>query len=117
MQRVISKKVKLVSLAATAIVAVSVATALAAPVLQPGTTVAPHGNRGTCTDCHTYAAPPVVTPPDVTPPVVTPPVVTPPVVGGGHDSDGEHEHAVKAVHKKHHAKKHHTHKARAHERD
>ena len=73
------KKAWLVALAATALVAASVATALAAPVLQPGVTSAP-GMSGVCTDCHVYATPPVVTPPVVTPPVVTPPVVTPPVV-------------------------------------
>ncbi len=72
MQRTTSKKFKLVGLAATALVAASVAAAFAAPVLQPGTTVPPHGDRGTCTSCHTYATP-VVTPPVVTPPVVTPP--------------------------------------------
>jgi hypothetical protein len=134
MQRITSKKVKLVALAATAIVAVSVATAFAAPVLQPGTTVPAHGARGTCTNCHTYATPPVVTPPVVTPPVVTPPVVTPPVVtppsiGGDHDdhadADDAHE-AKQVVHKRHHAerhakkaahKKHRVRSASTHDRD
>jgi hypothetical protein len=114
MQRIASRKIKLVSLVATAIVAVSVATAFAAPVLQPGTTVPPHGPRGTCTDCHTYATPPVVTPP-----VVTPPAVTPPTVGVGHEHEGEIEHA-KATHKKHHAHKHakkRARKVRAHDHD
>jgi hypothetical protein len=106
MQRIISKKVKLVSLAATAIVAVSVATAFAAPVLQPGTTVAPHGARGTCTGCHTYATPPVVTPPVVTPPGVTPPVVTPPSVSGDHDAHEAAEHHAEKAHKKSRAHKH-----------
>jgi hypothetical protein len=119
MQRITSKKVKLVSLVAAAIVAVSVASAFAAPVLQPGTTVPTHGPRGTCTDCHTYATPPVVTPPVVTPPVVTPPVVTPPSVGEGHEHEGEIEHAEKA-HKKHHGHKHakkRARKVRAHAHD
>jgi hypothetical protein len=104
MQRTTSKKALFVGLAATALVA--------APVLQPGTTIPPHGARGTCTNCHTYATPPVVTPPVVTPPGVTPPVITPPVVtppdaGESHDGDHETEHvAKKAVHKKHHSKKH-----------
>ena len=126
MQRTISKKAKLVALAATAIVAVSVAAAFAAPVLQPGVTTPPHGARGTCTNCHTYATPPVVTPPVVTPPVVTPPVVTPPVVtppvvtppsaGEGHDDDSNVEHvAKKARHKKHHG--HSRAKKAARERD
>jgi hypothetical protein len=72
-------KAKLVAITATAILALSVTTAFGASVLQPGVTSAP-GMSGVCTDCHTYAKPPVVTPPVVTPPVVTPPVVTPPVV-------------------------------------
>jgi hypothetical protein len=131
LQRTFSKKARLVAVTATAILAVSVAAAFAAPVLQPGTTTAPHGNRGTCTGCHTYATPPVVTPPVVTPPVVTPPVVTPPVVtppvvtppnaDGEHDGDhdgadkGDHEsdhHAKKSAHKKHHKAKHHANKSR-----
>jgi hypothetical protein len=96
-----AKKAGFVAMAATAILAASVATAFAAPVLPAGTTSGPHNGRGTCSDCHTYAAPvvkppapapaPVVTPPAPAPaPVVTPPapapapapapVVTPPVV-------------------------------------
>jgi hypothetical protein len=123
------KKAGLVALAATALVAASVATALAAPVLQPGVTSAP-GMSGVCTDCHVYATAPVVTPPVVTPPVVTPPVVTPPVVtppvvtppvvtppvvtppvvtpgtGDGHDSEeGDKPVVKKASHEKHHKAK------------
>jgi hypothetical protein len=138
------KKAGLVAFAAMALVAASVATALAAPVLQPGVTSAP-GMSGVCTDCHVYATPPVVTPPVVTPPVVTPPVVTPPVVtppvvtppvvtppvvtpptpptppvvtpgsGDGHDSDeGDKPVVKKASHQKHHKAKA---KARHHHSD
>jgi hypothetical protein len=123
MQRTPVKKAGLVALTAIALVAASVATALAAPVLQPGVTSAP-GMSGVCTDCHVYATPPaptpppVVTPPVVTPPVVTPPVVTPPappvVTPGaevGHDSDEGDKPAVKKTthHKKHPKTKTHHH--------
>lgn len=106
MRRTLPKKAGLVALAAIAIIAVFVATALGAPVLQPGVTSAP-GMSGVCTNCHTYATPPVVTPPAPgVPPVVTPPAVTPPVVGAGHESEGSDGHvAKKAVHKKHHHRK------------
>jgi len=104
MRRTLPKKAGLVALASIAIVAVFVATALAAPVLQPGVTSAP-GMSGVCTDCHTYAKPPVVTPPVVTPPVVTPPTTTP-GAGERHEKEGSDEHvAKKAVHKKHHHRK------------
>ena len=116
MQRILSKKVKLVSLTAAALVAVSVATAFAAPVLQPGTTSGPHDSRGTCTDCHSYATvpvvtppvvtPPVVTPPVVTPPVVTPPVVTPPTADDDDDADEAREHESEKAHKKSRGHKH-----------
>ena len=114
MRMTLPKKAGLVALASIAIVAVFVATALAAPVLQPGVTSAP-GMSGVCTNCHTYATPPVVTPPVVTPPVVTPPTTTP-VAGAGHENEGSDEHvAKKAVHKK---KRHHRKAVRHHrERD
>ena len=81
---------------AIAILAVSAAAAFAAPVLQPGVTSWP-GMSGVCTDCHTYATPPVVDPPVVDPPVVDPPVVDPPVVtppssGDGSGSDSGHDY-------------------------
>ena len=53
-----AKKAIVVAIAVTAIVAGSVASAFAAPVLQPGVTSAP-GMSGVCTDCHVYATPPV----------------------------------------------------------
>jgi hypothetical protein len=124
MRRTPIKKAGIVALTATAIVVIFVATALAAPVLQPGVTSAP-GMSGVCTDCHVYAktpaTPPVVTPPVVTPPTVTPPVVTPPSAGEGHESDEagtsevkktESKVTTKASHKKHIA-----HKSRSHKRD
>ena len=116
-----SRKAKFVAAAAIAIIALSVATAFGAPVLQPGVTSAP-GMSGVCTNCHVYATPPVVKPPVVTPPVVTPPVVTPPVVtppvvtppvvappsaGDDHEkADVEKPHKVKKAVKAHKAKKH-----------
>jgi hypothetical protein len=131
MRRILAKKTWLVAIAATAFMAVTVATAFAAPVLQPGVTSAP-GMSGVCSDCHTYATPPVVTPPVVTPPVVTtpvatPPGVTPPVVtspvvtastaGEDHHEDGADEHVAKqAAHTKHHKARRHK-KAHRHEHD
>ena len=117
MRRTLPKKAGLVALASIAIVAVFVATAFAAPVLQPGVTSAP-GMSGVCTNCHTYAKPPVVTPPVVTPPTVTPPVVTPPTTtpgaGEGREKEGSDDHvAKKVVHKK----KHHHRKAVRHHRE
>jgi hypothetical protein len=61
MRHLSSKKAILVGATALAIVALSAAVALAAPVLQPGTTSAP-GMSGTCTDCHTYAKPATAAP-------------------------------------------------------
>ena len=106
-----SHKAKFVAAAAIAILALSVATAFGAPVLQPGVTSAPNMS-GVCTNCHVYATPPVVTPPVVTPPVVTPPVVTPPVVtppsaGDDHEkADVEKAHKTQKAEKAHKAKKH-----------
>lgn len=54
MQISLKKKVAAVTAAAAVIVALFAAVAVAAPVLQPGTTSAP-GMSGTCTNCHTYA--------------------------------------------------------------
>jgi hypothetical protein len=84
MRMSLAKKAGIVAVGVAAGISMFAAVALAAPVLPAGTTAATHGNRGTCTNCHAFAAPvvkpPVVTPPVVTPPVVKPPVVTPPVV-------------------------------------
>ena len=113
MRRTLPKKAGLVALASIAIVAVFVATAFAAPVLQPGVTSAP-GMSGVCTNCHAYAKPPVVTPPVVTPPAVTPPTTTSPGAGAGHEKEGSDDHvAKKVVHKK----KHHQRKAVRHHRE
>ena len=136
-------KARLVAVTATAILAVSAVVAFAAPVLQPGTTTAPHGDRGTCTGCHTYAMPPVVTPPVVTPPVVTrrssprrssprrssprrssprrssrlPTLMatTTAIDDDANKSDHEKKHkAKKSTHKKHHKAKRHAKKSHKH---
>ena len=56
MHRILGKKAAITGVAAIAILMLSAAVAIAAPVLQPGQTSAP-GMSGTCTNCHTYAKP------------------------------------------------------------
>ena len=104
MRRNLGKKVWLVAAMTAALVVVFVATALAAPVLQPGVTSYP-GMSGTCTNCHTYATPPAPAPAPT--PVATPPAPTTPTVGtsGGGD-DGDRPVIKKAKHKKHHRRHH-----------
>ena len=118
-------KAKLVAIAATAILALSVATVFGATVLQPGVRSAP-GMSGVCTNCHVYAKPAVVKPPVVKPPVVKPPVVKPPVVtapsaGDDHEKADGHEadnaDKTKKAHKVHKAKRHARKVVHASERD
>jgi hypothetical protein len=54
MHRILGKKAAIAGMMALAILALTAAVAVAAPVLQPGQTSAP-GMSGTCTNCHTYA--------------------------------------------------------------
>jgi len=108
MRKTPAKKAAIVVVIAMALIALSAAIALGAPVLQPGTTSAP-GMSGVCTDCHVYATTPVVTPP-----VVTPPSTTPPSAGESHDSDEAPRPVAKASH---HKKHHHRKAVRHHESD
>jgi hypothetical protein len=56
MQHIFGKKALLAGAIAAVVTALFAGAAIAAPVLQPGTTSAP-GMSGTCTNCHTYAKP------------------------------------------------------------
>jgi hypothetical protein len=57
MRKNLGKKLVVTVAATIVVVALSAGVAFAAPVLQPGRTSGPHNSRGTCSNCHTYAAP------------------------------------------------------------
>jgi hypothetical protein len=57
MRKHLGKKLAAAAAATVVVMALAAGSAFAAPVLPAGKTSGPHNGRGTCSNCHTYAAP------------------------------------------------------------